>query len=342
MSFAKTVSAGGSGGAVVLPSAVSTDSPENWLRSSLITEMSAIVGLDSLEALEDLVARRARVAEVYTTELTEWLVPQRVRDGDRHSWVHWTATVDPAVGRDRLVAALRDEGVMTLPYYEQIAGAARPPRSSWLHEQALALPMSSELSMDQAERVAAGVRRAVRRWSELAGLVGCVDMRLRPARLNTTIAWLFVVGSALFVLGSVPAYVNAVGGTVDSVTYFVGLGVLHLCLVRPARPGPESGHDRRTRRAAGPAGPARLHAWLPHDRGWLAAATQFPGTLFFNISTLAALAHNATVKQEDRHVWRPDFFGSTLFLVASVLAILALGGGSWPSGPDRCPGGSPG
>jgi hypothetical protein len=69
----------------------------------------------------------------------------------------------------------------------------------------------------------------------------------------------------------------------------------------------------------------RLWAWLPHDRNWLAAITQFPGTLFFNISTLAALAHNATAKQEDRRVWRPDLFGSTLFLVASVFAILAAG-----------------
>ena len=71
--------------------------------------------------------------------------------------------------------------------------------------------------------------------------------------------------------------------------------------------------------------PVRLWAWLPHDRNWLAAITQFPGTLFFNVSTLAALAHNATVKQQDRHVWRPDFFGSTLFLVASVFGILAVG-----------------
>ena len=47
-------------------------------------------------------------------------------------------------------------------------------------------------------------------------------MLVRPARLNALIAWLFMVGSACFVLGSVPAYANAVGGTVDGVTYFVG------------------------------------------------------------------------------------------------------------------------
>ena len=33
-------------------------------------------------------------------------------------------------------------------------------------------------------------------------------MSVRPARLNSAIAWLFIVGSACFVLGSVPAYLT--------------------------------------------------------------------------------------------------------------------------------------
>ena len=68
----------------------------------------------------------------------------------------------------------------------------------------------------------------------------------------------------------------------------------------------------------------RLWGWLPHDRNWLAAATQFPGTLFFNISTIAALTHNATAAESDRYVWRPDLFGSVLFLVSSAFAVLAV------------------
>ena len=47
-------------------------------------------------------------------------------------------------------------------------------------------------------------------------------MAVRPVGLNAAIAWLFMVGSALFVLGSVPAYLNAIGETADSVTYFAG------------------------------------------------------------------------------------------------------------------------
>jgi hypothetical protein len=150
-------------------------------------------------------------------------------------------------------------------------------------------------------------------------------MTVRPARLNATVAGLFIIGSALFALGSVPAYANAVGTTADSVTYFVGsiffTAASFAQLVQAQTPAmTEIDVDSQHQRA-----PVRLRAWLPHDRNWLAAITQFPGTLFFNISTAAALVHNATVKQEDRRIWRPDFFGSTMFLVASVFAILAIG-----------------
>jgi hypothetical protein len=150
-------------------------------------------------------------------------------------------------------------------------------------------------------------------------------MTVRPVGLNGAIAWLFIIGSALFALGSVPAYLNAVGATVDSVTYFVGsiffTAASFAQLLQAQTPAmTEVDADSQYQKA-----PVRLRAWLRHDRNWLAAITQFPGTLFFNISTAAALVHNATVKQEDRRIWRPDFFGSTLFLVASVFAILAIG-----------------
>ena len=150
-------------------------------------------------------------------------------------------------------------------------------------------------------------------------------MAVRPVALNAAIAWLFIVGSSLFALGSVPAYLNAVGETVDSVTFFVGsiffTSASFAQLLQAQTPAmTEVDADSQHTRA-----PVRFRAWLPHDRNWLAAITQFPGTIFFNVSTFAALLHNATTHQEDRRVWRPDFYGSTLFLVASLFAILTLG-----------------
>jgi hypothetical protein len=159
-------------------------------------------------------------------------------------------------------------------------------------------------------------------------------MRVRPVRLNAAIAWLFMVGSACFVLGSVPAYVSAVGAWPDAATYFVGslffTSASWAQLVQSQSPD-MSEVDQRQQNV-----PARLvvWAWLPTDCNWLAAATQFPGTLFFNISTVAALAANLTVQQQDRRVWTPDIFGSTLFLVSSTFALLALGGRVLTLRPD--------
>jgi hypothetical protein len=127
------------------------------------------------------------------------------------------------------------------------------------------------------------------------------------------------------VLGSVPAYLDAVGTTADSVTYFAGsifFTAASLAQLVQAQTPAMTEVDADTQYARAP---IRWRAWLPHDRNWLAAITQFPGTIFFNISTFAALAHNLTAQQQDRRVWRPDFYGSTLFLISSTFAILAVG-----------------
>jgi hypothetical protein len=150
-------------------------------------------------------------------------------------------------------------------------------------------------------------------------------VRVRPGRLNTAIAGLFIVGSACFALGSVPAFANGVGGVADGVTFFVGsiffTTASFLQLVQAQTPALTGvGVDGQNTRT-----PVRWWRLLPHDRGWSAAITQFPGTLFFNVSTLAALAHNASVQEQNRHVWRPDIYGSTLFLIASAFGILAVG-----------------
>jgi len=151
-------------------------------------------------------------------------------------------------------------------------------------------------------------------------------MTVRPARLNAAIAWLFMVGSACFVAGSVQAYAEAVGTWLDGITYFVGsifFTAASFCQLVQSQSPAMTGVDEVAQTVPAT---VRLRGWLPHDRGWLAAATQFPGTLFFNISTFAALASNATASEADKAVWRPDLVGSVLFLVASAYGILAVSG----------------
>jgi hypothetical protein len=155
------------------------------------------------------------------------------------------------------------------------------------------------------------------------------SVRAEPARLNSAIAWLFMLGASCFALGTIPAYVHAVGADADAMTFFVGsiffTSASYCQLVQAQSPGMTGVDEQRqhTRIQALP------WAWRPRDKNWLAAATQFPGTLFFNISTLAATVHNLSVAEADKHIWRPDYFGSTLFLVASAYAISALGIRFW-------------
>jgi hypothetical protein len=154
-------------------------------------------------------------------------------------------------------------------------------------------------------------------------------VRAEPARLNTAIASLFMLGASCFALGAIPAYIHAVGAAADAMTFFVGsiffTSASYCQLVQAQSPGMTDVDERRqhTRIRTLP------WAWRPHDKNWLAAATQFPGTLFFNISTFAATVNNLSAAEADKHVWRPDVFGSVLFLVASAYAISALGVGFW-------------
>jgi dTDP-4-amino-4,6-dideoxygalactose transaminase/nucleoside-diphosphate-sugar epimerase len=192
MSFAKVVSGGGSGGAVVLAADADPSSRQNWLRSAAITEASAVGALDGVAALDELVARREEVAAVYREALAggSGFTAQEVRPGDRHSRVHWVARVDQAVGRDLLARALADEGIETKSYYEPLLGLpdiSALPVTSQLHEEALALPMSSELSLDEAERVVAATFRALRRLRQAEPPARARRKRLaqEPAPLGT-------------------------------------------------------------------------------------------------------------------------------------------------------------
>ncbi|RYV52895.1 hypothetical protein EUA98_00900 [Pengzhenrongella frigida] len=119
-----------------------------------------------------------------------------------------------------------------------------------------------------------------------------------PWRTLWWIAALFVVGSACFALGALPVYVDRVGSQAAGVTFFVGsLFFTSAAALQALDSGPSS--DRATR-AAG--------------------LVQLAGTLFFNVSTFAALRQGLTAPQADRLVWTPDVWGSVAFLVASALA----------------------
>jgi dTDP-4-amino-4,6-dideoxygalactose transaminase len=113
------------------------------------------------------------VAAVYAelAAADDRIVPQVIRTGDEHAFVHWVARFTD-VDRDRLVKELDVLGVGSKPYYApalhrmswpDLADTPRElPVTDTLHHEALALPMSSELSVGDAERVFWSVLHALR------------------------------------------------------------------------------------------------------------------------------------------------------------------------------------
>jgi hypothetical protein len=117
------------------------------------------------------------------------------------------------------------------------------------------------------------------------------------------IAVLFMVGSALFALGSAPFYADLVQPKVVGVTFFAGSIFFTLAAVFQLGQTPKL--DRLD---------------------WWAALVQFVGTIFFNVTTFTAMNDALTTQQEDIRVWAPDAIGSIGFLVASALALAAVWG----------------
>ena len=166
MSFAKTLSAGGAGGAAVLPAGSDVDNDAGWTRSALMNELHAIVALDQLTVLDDLVRRRGRIAEIYQDAADRLgLRVQHVALGDRHSFVHYVVRVPHDAGREELAARLVALGVQTRPYFRALHPRYRPaaslPVTDRLDAEVLALPMSSEITEDDAEHVIIALERCL-------------------------------------------------------------------------------------------------------------------------------------------------------------------------------------
>jgi dTDP-4-amino-4,6-dideoxygalactose transaminase/nucleoside-diphosphate-sugar epimerase len=174
MSFAKVVSAAGAGGAVAFRKAPQWSDAAGWTRSALMDELHAIAALDQLRAIEELVARREVVAEIYEQAVAEAprLVAQQVDPGDRHSRVHWVMRILGPGRSDALRAELEALGVRTKKYFPALhlgshAAPVQLPVTELLHDEVIALPMSSELMMEDAEAVAAALYEAQLRCAPL-------------------------------------------------------------------------------------------------------------------------------------------------------------------------------
>ena len=130
-------------------------------------------------------------------------------------------------------------------------------------------------------------------------MIGSRQISSRIATLSRQ-CWLFAVGSSLFAIATIPGLSAVAGAGLANLLCFVGswffttAGWMQLVLSGPTK-----------------------------GIGWISAATQFVGTILFNISTGSALWAHA-VKPERRLVWAPDALGSLAFLISGVLGVIAV------------------
>jgi hypothetical protein len=128
---------------------------------------------------------------------------------------------------------------------------------------------------------------------------------------------LFALGSLCFTVAAIAAqWVSTPRPGID-VTFFIGsilftsAAYLQYLEAVDVDRGIESQPRRRRLRGA---------SWGPARIDWVASSVQLAGTIFFNISTFAAMKHGLSSSQSNRRVWAPDAFGSVCFLASSALA----------------------
>ena len=166
-----------------------------------------------------------------------------------------------------------------------------------------------DLSLDSRGRVR-------RRIGELSLLFA-----LRPDLLSWWIGTLFMAGSALFVAGSVMQlyFSDHFSVFVVNVTYFTG------SLFFTSAAYGQLLQSINANIALLPSSREKVKQWRWWARGlrgpgFLAAASQFIGTILFNINTFDAFYDLHNPAGEHLLIWVPDMVGSVLFLVSSFFS----------------------
>ncbi len=140
-----------------------------------LDEMSAALGRVQLSRLEELLARRERVAGWYGERLAEIpgvRAPEVVASTTRMSWFVYVVRFDPGIDRDAVAARLEAQGIPARPYFLPIhlqpymveRFGFRPgdyPVTEDLGKRSLALPFSGVMSEAQVELVCRSLQKSL-------------------------------------------------------------------------------------------------------------------------------------------------------------------------------------
>ncbi len=127
-----------------------------------LPDLLCAIGIPQLGRLEELLRARERVAGWYTERLEHLVRVPSAGEGDRHGWQAYVVQLER---RDEALAGLRAEGIEAqIGTYALHRLAAYRDRGSFpgadlCFERALALPLSTSLTEEDADRVAAALAR---------------------------------------------------------------------------------------------------------------------------------------------------------------------------------------
>jgi perosamine synthetase len=138
------------------------------------TDVQAAIGIAQLEKLDELLARRAQVAERYGRLLAGVEVEPLCADDANHrrSWFVYVVALPPGSDRDRVMGELRVAGIGTAdyvpcvhlqPYMRETYGFAEGicPVAEDFASRTLALPFFPQLEAEDQERVVETLRAAL-------------------------------------------------------------------------------------------------------------------------------------------------------------------------------------
>jgi perosamine synthetase len=139
-----------------------------------LDELSAALGVSQIARLGAFLAKRARVAEMYTERLGGhgWVRTPVVREGVAMSWFVYVVTLASEIDRDAVIGSLAADGIPSRayfspmhlqPYIRERFGTREGmlPVTEDVAARTLALPFHNKITEEQVERVVAALGSAV-------------------------------------------------------------------------------------------------------------------------------------------------------------------------------------
>jgi len=147
-------------------------------------EVAALVGMRSLDTFDDVIAHRLAIAGDYVTRLSAipGLTVQHVPAGNLSTRLYMAIVVDRdafGLSADELVEALRSENIVgrrfldppvhRMSYYRKRFGDVSLPVTEHVAANAVALPLYSDMTLDEVARITGAVRELQSAAREVRG-----------------------------------------------------------------------------------------------------------------------------------------------------------------------------